>query len=58
MTSPELTVMTVPEIAKYLKIAEKTVRKNFRIGKFTGKKLNGSWRTTKEWIDSYMGFTK
>lgn len=48
-------IMTLKEVAEYLKLAEKTVYRLAAEGKIPGFKVGGSWRFRKvaieDWID-------
>ena len=51
-------IMTLPEIAEFLKIGEKTVTKMVQEGKLPGTKIGGQWRfmreIVKEWLTRQM----
>ncbi|WP_277593289.1 methylation-associated defense system helix-turn-helix domain-containing protein MAD1 [Pseudomonas chlororaphis] len=52
-------IMTLKEVAEYLKLAEKTAYRLAAEGKIPGFKVGGSWRFKKEaiasWIDRQTG---
>ena len=47
-------ILTLKEVAKYLKLAEKTAYRLAAEGKFPGFKVGGSWRFKKEDIESWI----
>ncbi len=47
-------ILTLKEVAKYLKLAEKTAYKLAAEGKLPGFKVGGSWRFKKEDIESWI----
>jgi excisionase family DNA binding protein len=47
-------MMTVKEVAEYLKIAEKTAYRLVLEGKIPGFKVGGSWRFKKSQIDEWI----
>jgi len=47
-------IMTLKEVAAYLKLAEKTAYKLAAAGKFPGFKVGGSWRFKREDIDRWI----
>ncbi|MBL4305137.1 MULTISPECIES: methylation-associated defense system helix-turn-helix domain-containing protein MAD1 [Vibrio] len=52
-------ILTLKEVAAYLKLAEKTAYRLASEGKLPGFKVGGSWRFKREdletWIDSQKG---
>ena len=52
---PRKEVVTVEELAKYLRIHPYTVRRLARAGKLPGFKIGGQWRFKKEEIDRPKG---
>ena len=51
---PNDDIMTVKELADYLKIAEKTAYRFASQGKVPGFKVGSAWRFKKEEIDSWI----
>ena len=51
-------IYTLKEVAKYLKLAEKTAYRLAAEGKLPGFKAGGSWRFTKEDIESWIAEQK
>lgn len=55
-------ILTIREVADYLRLAEKTVYRYASEGKVPGFKVGGAWRFRKTdietWIDSQQGHTK
>jgi len=47
-------ILTLKEVAQYLKLAEKTAYKLAADGKLPGFKAGGSWRFKKEDIESWI----
>lgn len=51
-------IMTIEEVAEYLKLAEKTAYRLVAEGKIPGFKVGGSWRFKRseieKWIDAEM----
>lgn len=47
-------ILTLKEVAAYLKLAEKTAYKLAAAGKLPGFKVGGSWRFKSEDIDSWI----
>ncbi len=47
-------IMTLKEVAKYLKLAEKTAYRLAAEGKLPGFKAGGSWRFKEEDIDRWI----
>jgi excisionase family DNA binding protein len=47
-------IMTLKEVAEYLKLAEKTAYRLAAEGKIPGFKVGGSWRFKKEAIESWI----
>ncbi len=47
-------ILTLKEVAAYLKLAEKTAYKLAAEGKLPGFKVGGSWRFKKEDIESWI----
>ena len=50
----ETDIMTIKEVAEYLKVKEKTAYKLVAEGKIPGFKVGGSWRFRKEEIDAWI----
>ena len=50
---PHDDIMTVKELADYLKLAEKTAYRFASEGKVSGFKVGGSWRSRKSEIDQW-----
>ena len=57
-----LRIMTIEELAKYLKLHPETIYKKARIGEIPGKKIGREWRFVQSIIDAWLGsdivFTK
>lgn len=55
MTTVDSDILTIREVADYLKLAEKTAYRLVASGKIPGFKVGGSWRFRREeikaWID-------
>lgn len=47
-------IMTLKEVAKYLKLAEKTAYRLAAEGKIPGFKVGGSWRFRKDVIENWI----
>ncbi|MDU8543834.1 MULTISPECIES: methylation-associated defense system helix-turn-helix domain-containing protein MAD1 [Pseudomonas syringae group] len=47
-------IMTLKEVAEYLKLAEKTAYRLAAEGKIPGFKVGGSWRFRKEAIENWI----
>ena len=47
-------ILTLKEVAKYLKLAEKTAYRLAAEGELPGFKVGGSWRFTKEDINRWI----
>lgn len=47
-------IMTLKEVAEYLKLAEKTAYRLAAEGKIPGFKVGGSWRFRKDAIESWI----
>lgn len=47
-------ILTVKEVAKYLKLAEKTAYRLAADGKLPGFKVGGSWRFKREDIEKWI----
>jgi len=47
-------ILTIKDVAKYLKLAEKTAYRLAAEGKFPGFKVGGSWRFKKEDIEMWI----
>lgn len=54
MPSPASGILTIPEIAKYLKVTEKTIYKLAGAKKIPAFKVGGSWRFSKADIDRWI----
>lgn len=50
--------MTIPEVAEYLKLTEKTAYRLAAEGKIPGFKIGGSWRFRKADIDEWIELQK
>ena len=50
-------VMTVKEVADYLKIAESTVYRLVKNGSLPGRKLGGNWRFSRKGLDAWLAWT-
>lgn len=53
MSKPD-EIMTVKELATYLKLAESTVYKLAQEGEIPGRKIGGNWRFSLEQINKWM----
>ena len=51
-------IITLKEVAEYLKLAEKTTYRLAAEGKLPGFKVGGSWRFKKEDIESWIEKSK
>lgn len=51
-------VMTVKEVAEYLRLAESTVYRLVKIGSLPGRKLGGNWRFSRKGLDKWLAETK
>ena len=49
-----MTVMTVEEVAKYLKIPKNTIKYLARLRRLPAQKVGKRWRFIKETIDDYL----
>ena len=47
--------LTPTEIAKELKVHERTVRRLLNKGKLKGSKIGGSWRISRDNLNEYLG---
>ena len=47
-------VMTVNEVAKYLKLTESTIYRLARAGELPGRKVGGVWRFSREALDKWL----
>ena len=47
-------VMTVPEVASYLKLAKSTIYRLVQSGDIPGRKVGGAWRFSRKVIDKWM----
>ena len=47
-------ILTIREVAEYLKLAEKTVYRLIAEGKIPGFKVGGAWRSRKSEIDRWI----
>jgi excisionase family DNA binding protein len=47
-------VMTVPEVSEYLRLSESTIYKLAQEGKLPGRKIGGTWRFSREGLDSWL----
>lgn len=51
-------ILTMKEVAKYLKLADKTAYRLAAEGKLPGFKVGGSWRFKKQDIDNWIETSK
>ena len=51
-------VMTVKEVADYLRLAESTVYRLVKRGSLPGRKLGGNWRFSRKNLDKWLIETK
>ena len=56
-TTPD-EVMTVKEVADYLRLAESTVYRLVKKGSLPGRKLGGNWRFSRRGIDRWLAEVK
>jgi len=54
MKQPEQEIMTLAELASYLKVAEKTVVRMAREGKIPGTKVASQWRFMRSMVDQWL----
>lgn len=54
MTQDQDLVLTVAELAEYLKLSEKTVRSLAGRGDLPGRKVGNQWRFRKQEIDEWL----
>ena len=54
MPKPELDILTILEVAKYLKVAERTVYRLAAAKKIPAFKVGGSWRFSRAEIDQWI----
>ena len=54
MPPPASGILTIPEIAKYLKVTEKTIYKLAGAKKIPAFKVGGSWRFSRADIDAWI----
>lgn len=47
-------VMTVKEVADYLRLAESTVYRLVKKGSLPGRKLGGNWRFSRKGLDEWL----
>tara|TARA_B100000614_G_C14438363_1_gene449158 strand:+ start:723 stop:920 length:198 start_codon:yes stop_codon:yes gene_type:complete len=50
---PESEIMTIREVAAYLRLAEKSVYRYAAEGKIPGVKIGGAWRFRRDEIEEY-----
>ncbi|MCA9948980.1 MAG: helix-turn-helix domain-containing protein [Anaerolineales bacterium] len=48
------TVMTVPEVAAYLKLANSTIYRLAKAGNLPGRKVGGAWRFSRVEIEGWL----
>lgn len=53
-TTEQDAIMTVPELAEYLKMAPSTVYRLARQGEVPGRKIGGAWRFSRRVIDAWL----
>ena len=58
MASETNEIMTLVELAKYLKVSRSTIYKLSRAGELPGSKVGKSWRFHKEAIDRWLSEKK
>ena len=56
-TAPD-EVMTVKEVADYLRLAESTVYRLVKNGSLPGRKLGGNWRFSRKNLDRWLAETR
>jgi excisionase family DNA binding protein len=54
VTNEQDVVMTVREVAEYLKVAPSTVYRLARQGEVPGRKIGGAWRFSRRTIDAWI----
>lgn len=54
MTDLEENVMTVQEVAVFLRLAESTVYKLAQEGKLPGRKVGGAWRFSRKGLEAWL----
>ena len=54
MPKPKLDILTILEVAKYLKVAERTVYRMAAAKKIPAFKVGGSWRFSRAEIDQWI----
>lgn len=54
MQSEEAAVMTVAEVAQFLRLAESTVYKLAQERKLPGRKIGGAWRFSREALEQWL----
>ena len=47
-------ILTVPQVAKYLQISDKTVRRLIKDKQLTASKVGGSWRIKENDVEKYF----
>lgn len=55
MTGTESMVMTVAEVASFLRLAESTVYRLAQEGELPGYKIGGRWRFSREQVEALVG---
>jgi excisionase family DNA binding protein len=58
MTKNEESVLTIDELAEYLKISKSTLYKLAKEGKLPGQKVGRHWRFHRDVIDRWLGQDK
>jgi len=54
MTRPNSDILTITEVAEYLKVAERTLYRLAAAKKIPAFKVGGTWRFSREDIDSWI----
>lgn len=57
MARQDLSVMTIEELAVYLKVSKSTLYKLAQEGKVPGQKVGRHWRFHKDVVDQWLGKT-
>lgn len=52
---PMADILTVREVAEYLRLAESTVYRLAQEGEIPGRKIGGTWRFSRNGLDRWLG---
>lgn len=58
MNDTENEVMTIPEVSRYLRLAESTIYKLAQDGQLPGRKIGGCWRFSRESLQRWLEQTE